>query len=293
MNWNYSEIAPPKWKRRRIEDACVRVTSGGTPSRKRSDFYGGDVLWVKTKELLDDWIEDTEEKLTLEGLKGSSAKLIKENTVLMAMYGATVGQLGILRYEATCNQAACAMEVDPEEADFRYLFYTLLQHRDQIIGMATGAAQQNLNGVTIKNLIVPFPYLNEQKSIADIIATLDDKIALNRKLNETLEGMARALFQSWFVDFDPVKAKLAAVRHGRDPERACMAALSGKIRIPRGLGAPTSPSASMQRNRRGRRYSQMHLGKVGIPGGICRIVMTLIFSNQLRFVLRTACRRKN
>jgi type I restriction enzyme S subunit len=234
MNLYYSEIAPLEWDRQRIEDVCERVTSGGTPSRKRSDFYGGEVLWVKTKELLDDWIEDTEEKLTLEGLKGSSAKLLKANAVLMAMYGATVGQLGILRHEATCNQAACAMEVDPEKADFRFLFYMLLQHREQIIGMATGAAQQNLNGVTIKNLIVPFPDLNEQKSIADIIATLDDKIALNRKLNETLEGMARALFQSWFVDFDPVKAKLAAVRQGRDPDKACIAALSGKLRIPPG-----------------------------------------------------------
>ena len=92
----------------------------------------------------------------------------------------------------------------------------------------------------------------DRKDLVEPLKTLDDKIALNRKLNETLEGMARALFQSWFVDFDPVKAKLAAVRHGCDPEKACMAALSGKLRIPPGkpkyLGTPTSPSASSNTN---------------------------------------------
>lgn len=78
----------------------------------------------------------------------------------------------------------------------------------------------------------------DQSTISNILGAFDDKIALNRKINETLEGMARALFQSWFVDFDPVKAKLAAKRHGRDLERACMAALSGKLRI-----APGKPRA--------------------------------------------------
>lgn len=98
----------------------------------------------------------------------------------------------------------------------------------------SGSAQPSLNRNYVYSIPVKIPPVEEQKSISFALSSLDDKINLNRKLNETLEQMARALFQSWFVDFDPVKAKLAAKRHGRDPEHACMAAISGKLRIPAG-----------------------------------------------------------
>ena len=78
------------------------------------------------------------------------------------------------------------------------------------------------------------PDSETQKAISSLLNPLDDKIALNRKLNATLEAMAQALFQSWFVDFDPVKAKLAAVRCGRDPEQAAMAAIACKLVVPPG-----------------------------------------------------------
>ena len=129
------------------------------------------------------------------------------------MYGATVGQLGILRRPMACNQACSALIVNPKDADYRYLFYQLLHARPKIKNLATGAAQQNLSGVLIKSLQFSFPPLREQRAIAHILGTLDDKIELNRRMNETLEAMARALFKSWFIDFDPVRAKMA----GRDP----------------------------------------------------------------------------
>jgi len=113
----------------------------------------------------------------------------------------------------TCNQACCALIVDPSAADYRYLFFQLRHLRSQLKALATGAAQQNISGALIKSLRLPFPLLPEQGAIAHILGTLDDKIELNRGMAETLEAMARALFKSWFVDFDPVRAK----QEGRDP----------------------------------------------------------------------------
>ena len=196
-----------------IEEVCLRVTSGGTPSRRNPSYYkGGRLPWLKTQELQDGWLDDSEEHITDHAVASSSAQILPANTVLMAMYGATVGQLGILRRPMTCNQACCAMIVDPGQADYRYLFYQLLHARPRIKSLSTGAAQQNLSGRLIKSLKFSFPSLSEQRTIAHILGTLDDKIELNRRMNETLEAMARALFKSWFVDFDPVRAKM----EGRD-----------------------------------------------------------------------------
>ncbi len=123
------------WPARSIEDVCLRVTSGGTPSRRRPSFYeDGCWPWLKTQELQDGWLDDSEEHITEEALASSSAKVLPQNTVLMAMYGGapTVGKLGILRRPMTCNQACCAMIVDPGQADYRYLFYQLLHARPRI-----------------------------------------------------------------------------------------------------------------------------------------------------------------
>ena len=172
-------LAPSDWQIRSVEDVCKRVTSGGTPSRTRPDFYvDGSWPWVKTQELQDTWIDHTEEKITDEAVANSSAKVLPPNTILLAMYGATVGQLGILRSPMTCNQACCAMIVDSDKADFRYLYHHLRYSRTQLKSLATGAAQQNLSGALIKSLLYPFPPLAEQKAIAAVLGALDDKIEL-------------------------------------------------------------------------------------------------------------------
>lgn len=217
-------LAPSDWQIRSVEDVCKRVTSGGTPSRTRPEFYfDGSWPWVKTQELQDTWIDRTEEKITDEAVANSSAKVLPPNTILLAMYGATVGQLGILRSPMTCNQACCAIIVDSDKADFRYLYHHLRYSRTQLKSLATGAAQQNLSGALIKSLLYPFPPLAEQKAIAAVLGALDDKIELNRRMNATLEAMARALFQSWFVDFDPVRAKLDGRQpFGLDPDTAAL-----------------------------------------------------------------------
>lgn len=201
MRAKICDITPPNWSVRPIADVCRRVTSGGTPSRERPDYYvNGTIPWVKTQELKDRWIDKTEELVTREGLDNSSAKLLPPKTILLALYGATVGQLGLLRREMTCNQACCALIVDESEADFRYLFYQLLFARPQFKSLAVGAAQQNLSGLLIKEFQLPFPSLAEQRAVAAVLSSLDDKVELNRRMNETLEALAQSLFKSRFVD---------------------------------------------------------------------------------------------
>jgi len=216
MRSELAEHAPNDWRCRPIEDVCIRVTSGGTPSRRNGDFYNnGRWPWVKTQELRDCWLDDTEEHITDEAISRSSAKVLPERTILLALYGATVGQLGILRRPMTCNQACCAMIVDPTEANFRFLYYSLIASRRQLKSLASGAAQQNLSGKLIREFILPFPDIAMQEYIAHILGTLDDKIELNRRMNRTLERIAAAIFKSWFIDFDPVHAKAACLPAGR------------------------------------------------------------------------------
>jgi len=208
---------PDGWKIKSIDSLCRSVTSGGTPLRSNPRFYrNGAIKWIKTKELKDWFIDDSEEKITEEALEESSAKLFPPNTVLMAMYGdgKTITSLGIIRNESATNQACCAMIADPDVCDYLYLFYSLKYHRSDFIQLATGGAQRNLSGTLIRNFAIMVPPLPEQRAIARILGTLDNKIELNRRMNETLEAMARAIFKSWFVEFDPVRAKV----EGREPE---------------------------------------------------------------------------
>jgi restriction modification system DNA specificity domain protein len=203
------ESTRSEWKQVSLHEVCQKVTSGGTPSRRNPAYYEAGVWpWVKTQELKDGWLDDTEEHITDAAIAESSARVLPANTVLLAMYGATVGQLGILRRPMACNQACCAIISDDKKSDFRFLYYWLLNIRSELRNLATGAAQQNLSGALIKSLQLTLPDIFEQRAIARILGTLDDKIELNRKQNKTLEAMARAMFKAWFVDFEPVRAKM-------------------------------------------------------------------------------------
>lgn len=197
------EKFPDSWQIASIDSLCLNVTSGGTPLRSIVEYYeNGSIPWIKTKELKDWYIEEVEEKITLLGLKNSSAKVFPPNTVLMAMYGdgKTITSLGLLRKEAATNQACCALIVDSLKCDFIYLFYALKFHRPEFLQLATGGAQRNLSGSLIRNFAIRLPPLPEQHAIADVLSVLDDKIELNRRMNQTLEELAQTLFKHMFID---------------------------------------------------------------------------------------------
>lgn len=147
---------PEGWEKKKIGDIS-KTTSGGTPSRTNNSFYSGSVLWVKTKELCDGFILETEEKITEEAIKKSSAKIVPAGSILMAMYGATIGKLGIATKDLTCNQACCVFLISEDNPLRWYIFYWLLQNRNFLISQGKGAAQPNLSQDMIKGfeLIIP------------------------------------------------------------------------------------------------------------------------------------------
>lgn len=158
-----------------ILDGIANWGSGGTPSKKHSEYYSGDIHWIKTGELNNDYIYDSEDKITLDGLKNSSAKLYPINTVIVAMYGATVGKVGILGIEAATNQA-CACAICNSNIHFKYLFYYLISQKDTFILISRGTAQPNISQSIIKNYSIPLPPLDEQKRIVEIIDSLFEKL---------------------------------------------------------------------------------------------------------------------
>ena len=151
----------------------------------------------------------------IDGNKRAEKFLLGEGDALVAMTGATVGKLG--RFPKTTEQFYLNQRVgklflnEPDRANYDFLYYVLSQRKyvDQIFSSADGSAQANVSGDQIEAFIIPLPPIEMQAAISDILLTLDDKIENNRRMNETLEAMARAIFKSWFVDFDPVHAKAA------------------------------------------------------------------------------------
>ena len=131
----------------------VKTTSGGTPSRKHMEYYGGNHGWVKSKELNGTFIIDTEETITDDAIAKSSAKMLPAKSILIAMYGATVGQYAILSKPMTCNQAICAL-IPNDNYPYTYLFMFAKNKKEELVNKAVGSAQQNISQVLIKDLDV-------------------------------------------------------------------------------------------------------------------------------------------
>ncbi|HDY3605999.1 TPA: restriction endonuclease subunit S [Klebsiella michiganensis] len=217
-----------------LQSICKKIVSGGTPKSTNPDFYNnGTIPWVKTKEVNNNRIYVSENYITELGLKSSSAKIILANSVIIAMYGNgdTAGRVAINKIPVSTNQACCNLIIDHSKADYRYVFYFLRTQYQRLVDLKNGGAQQNLNAKTIKEYPFPCAPLQFQNVVADILEGLDEKIILNQCINQTLEQMAQALFKSWFVDFEPVKAKMAVLEAGGSQEDATLAAMmtiSGK-----------------------------------------------------------------
>ena len=173
-----------EWKEYKIGDICSRVCSGGTPSSKHAEYYDGDIPWLNTKEINFNRIYNTEKCITEEGLNNSSAKWIAENSVIVAMYGATAGKTAIAKIPITTNQACCNLTIDPTIADYRFVYYFLYYKFIELASLANGGAQQNLNAQIIKDFNIVLPSLEKQTHIANLLSSFDDKIEVNRRIND-------------------------------------------------------------------------------------------------------------
>ncbi len=192
---------PEDWEVRKLVEIAT-TSSGGTPSRGNNAFYSGTIKWFTTSELRDCLLYDSLEHISEDAIKQSSAKVFPSNTLLMAMYGATIGKLGILKCEAATNQACCA--IFPFIVDVDYLYYALLKNRDGIVSLGSGAGQPNISQNIVKNLDILIPTYKEQERIAEALSDVD--------------GLLREL--------DGVIAKKRAIKQG-----AMQELLTGKRRL--------------------------------------------------------------
>lgn len=206
---------------RTVESLCAAVYSGGTPSRKKPEYYeGGTIPWIKTMEIRDGYIYDSEEKITESGLQNSSAKFVPKESVLIAMYGATVGRVGYLKIDSTTNQAACALVVNSEITNPKWLYYSILATRDSLIDKANGAAQQNISVSIVRNHQIKYVPLEEQERIAGILGSLDDKIEANPRLIQTLDSLGEAATRKYLKSVQKTQ-KLNDIAHivmGQSPK---------------------------------------------------------------------------
>ena len=190
--------------------------SGGTPAKSCSEYWGGSIPWVSAKDMKRFRLEDTEDHVTEVGVDNGT-KLVPEGTVLLLARGMTLINdvpICVARRPVAFNQDVKALRAKPRIAS-EYLPYLLLGNKRRLLSLVdlAGHGTGRLNSDEIKALDIVLPACPEQqRTIARILGTLDDKIDLNRRMNGTLEAMARALFKSWFVDFEPVRAKA----EGRD-----------------------------------------------------------------------------
>lgn len=162
--------------------------SGATPSRQHPEYFGGEIPWLKTGDLNDGYIKEVPESITDEGFQHSSTKINPIGSILIAMYGATIGRLGILQIPATTNQACCACELFSGIYN-KYLFYFLLANRKNFIKQGAGGAQPNISKAKIIDTIIPLPPLAEQRRIVDKIEELQPDIDAYDKAQTKLQAI--------------------------------------------------------------------------------------------------------
>lgn len=173
--------------------------SGTTPLRSNKDYWDqGSVNWLKTGELADSEVFEVEEHITEKALNSTSLRLNPVGAVLVAMYGATAGKIGILAIPSTTNQACCACIVDPNVADNWFVFISFLKVRDSLLKTTDGSAQPNLNKDKITSTKLLVPCLQEQQRIGALFKELDNNIELNRGLLEKLIQLKKSMLEQMF-----------------------------------------------------------------------------------------------
>jgi len=194
-----------EWKELCIGDVA-EVIGGGTPSTRDPGNFDGGIPWLTPKDLSREhyrYVSRGARDLSPKGLQASSARLLPKNTILLTSR-APIGYVAIAANPIATNQGFRSLVVKPE-FDHEFVYYWLKANIPELERHASGSTFKELSGTALKGIRIRLPASrDEQRAIAHILGTLDDKIELNRRMNETLEAMAQALFKSWFVDFDPV-----------------------------------------------------------------------------------------
>lgn len=205
MSFKETEVGriPSDWEIKEIQE-IGDVISGGTPRTKEPSYWDGNISWITPKDLSnfsERYIAKGERSITNEGLEKSSAKLLPQGTVLFSSR-APIGYVAIAKNEVTTNQGFKNIVCNKEKMNNIFLYYMMKYKKNEIENIAGGSTFKEVSGKVVKEFKIQVPSLEEQKNIANILSTLDDKIEVNNKINEKMDEMAQAIFKQWFIDFD-------------------------------------------------------------------------------------------
>ena len=190
---------PIGWTCSRL-DQVAKTATGGTPLRSNPEYFTGSIPWVKSGELEDNIITDTQEHLTEEAIQCSSAKVFPRGTLLVALYGATVGKTAILNTHAAINQAICAIFVDETVLDCGYVRYFLMHIRPDLLGKRYGGAQPNISQTVVRSTNIVYPPLGEQRQIARVLSAVQRAIERQERLIALTAELKKALMQKLFTE---------------------------------------------------------------------------------------------
>ncbi len=207
---------PKGWQIKKLGEVCL-TTSGGTPSRSQSKYYNGSIPWVKSGELNRGLILDTEERITEEALKNSSAKVFPKGTLLIALYGATIGKLAFLGVDAATNQAVCGIYKN-ENIDSNFLYYFLFFKKPSLVKQSIGGAQPNISQGILKNLEIPLPPLPEQQAIVTKIEEIFSHLENGKQQLQTAQQQLKVYRQSLLKAAFEGKLTNKNIKDGELPE---------------------------------------------------------------------------
>lgn len=175
------------------------IGSGGTPSKSHPEYYGGDIPWVKTGDLKSEYLYEVEDFITEKGLKNSSAKLYEPDTVLIAMYGATIGATSILKMDACTNQACAAFKKNDKVIP-EYLYYFLKSQKVKFVKDGVGGAQPNISAGYLKKVEMELPSLDEQRAIVEVLDKTTNIMVMRNQEIASLDNLIKARFVEMFGD---------------------------------------------------------------------------------------------
>lgn len=187
---------PHGWQLEKIETLCDRIQSGGTPLSSIKEYYSGDIPFVKIEDLTNSKknLYSTNSKITSEGLKNSSAWLVPEDSLLYAMYG-SIGSIAINKIPVATNQAILGIILDKQKADLEFIYYALSNAKNSLMYHAKQSTQANLTAKIVKEFEISVPSLQEQKSIASVLSTVDSGIQKSDEAIEKTERLKQGLMQ--------------------------------------------------------------------------------------------------
>ena len=188
------------WKECKLGDV-IEIIGGGTPKTSITEYWNGDIPWLSVVDFNfgKKYVSKTEKTITEQGLKNSSTKLLQKNDIIISARG-TVGALAILDKPMTFNQSCYGIRAKENESTNDYIFYFLKDTVNQLLQISHGGVFDTITKATFDEIDISLPPLEEQKAIAEVLSSLDDKIDLLHRQNQTLESLAQTLFRQWFIE---------------------------------------------------------------------------------------------